>query len=325
MVIDESAVLRAREFEALVERALPSLLDIDSLEREPNLGSHRGPDFLARLLDGRVALVEVKTVPPATEARVRDAAAQLVKYGSAYERQTTDGRRPLLVLATSGVLAPERIQQLVEAGVSEVFDGPRLEAALPQAPWPRPSHQKRSTADGSDDGYRDLSQRIKQIPFGRQGWVAYQRTIRDILAALWCPPLEQPLSENSNNSGVNRRDVIFPNYSDDGIWKFLRDHYEAHYIVVDAKNYGHPIKKVEVLQIANYLGNHGAGLLGVIVCRNGVSNSAEVTRREQWIIHRKLLVFLSDEDIDQMVSFAIVGSDPAIVIRQKIEDFRLGI
>lgn len=324
-MIDESAVLRAREFEDLVERALPSLLDIESLEREPNLGGRQGPDFLVRLRDGRVALVEAKVVTPATGARVRDVAAQLLKYGSTYEQMVADGRRPVLALATSGVLAPERIQQLAGAGVSEVFDGPAIEAALPHASWPYPSSEDRQKFDTADGRAREFSQRIKQIPPGRSDWPAYQRTIRDILAALWCPPLEQPLSENSNSTGVNRRDVIFPNYSNDGIWKFLRDHYEAHYIVVDAKNYRKPIKKEEVLQIANYLGSHGAGLFGVIVCRSGVSDSADVTRREQWIIHQKLLVFLADEDIDQMVSFASVGTDPAIVVRQKIEDFRLGI
>ena len=49
-----------------------------------------------------------------------------------------------------------------------------------------------------------------------------------------------------------------------------------------------------------------------------------MTRREQWIIHRKLIIILNDDDLNQMVSFASNRSDPGIVIRQKIEDFRLG-
>jgi len=325
-VDDRAGGLRAREFETLVEMALPNLLEVETIEREPNLDGGRGPDFLARLRDGQVALVEVKTVTPATATRVRQTAARLVEYGEAYARgQAENQRPPQLVLVTSGVLAPERISQLMEAGITRVFDGPGLVAAAPQLPWTRIDVRERANPDVPPNLYVELARTLRQISPGKPGWAGYQRTVRDILAAVWCPPLEQPLSEHPNATGVNRRDIIFPNYAGEGVWKFLRDHYEAHYIVVDAKNYVKGVKKDEVLQIANYLGNHGAGLFGVIVCRNGPSVSAEITRREQWIIHRKLIVFLVDDDLDQMMSFAIDGTDPAIVVRQKIEDFRLGI
>ena len=66
-------------------------------------------------------------------------------------------------------------------------------------------------------------------------------------------------------TGVNRRDTVFPNYADDGVWKFLRDHYEAHFVVVDAKNCAGFVTKNAILQIANYLSAHGAGLFGIIV------------------------------------------------------------
>ena len=322
---ESSGYLREREFEELVGRALGFLMDVESIEREPHLGERSGPDFVARLRDGRVAVIEVRATTPATEARVRDAASRLLAFGSMYERFTSSDVKPDLVFITSGVLTPERVSLFKAAGVTTVLDGPALADAVPALPWPQWGPRKRPIEAAPESPSGELIYGLKQIAPGREGWAAYQRNVRDILAALWCPPLEQPISELSNSTGVNRRDIIFPNYATAGIWMFLRDHYQAHYVVVDAKNYNFPIKKDEVLQIANYLGDFGAGLFGVIVCRSGVSDSAEITRREQWVLHRKLLVFLTDEDLEQMASFASNDIDPATVVRQKIEDFRLSV
>ncbi len=41
--------------------------------------------------------------------------------------------------------------------------------------------------------------------------------------------------------------------------------------------------------------------------------------------YSKLIVGLSDEDVVQMVRTKTAGGDPAELVRQKIEDFRLGI
>jgi hypothetical protein len=166
-------------------------------------------------------------------------------------------------------------------------------------------------------------QGLEKIRPGRADWSLYQETVRDILAEMFCPPLEQPLTEHSNQGGVSRRDIIFPNYMEQGFWKFLRDHYEAHYIVFDTKNYTGNVKKNDVLQLANYLNTHGAGLLGVLVCRNAADRSAEVTRREQWILHRKMIIVLNDHDLEQMQALFFEDDDPVKVIKQKIEDFRL--
>jgi hypothetical protein len=41
--------------------------------------------------------------------------------------------------------------------------------------------------------------------------------------------------------------------------------------------------------------------------------------------HNKLIVGLDDEDVRQMIETKVAGNDPAELIRQKIEDVRLGI
>jgi hypothetical protein len=49
------------------------------------------------------------------------------------------------------------------------------------------------------------------------------------------------------------------------------------------------------------------------------------TLREQWILHDKLITPLTDSDVRQMLNDKKGGGDPAELIRQKVEDFRLSL
>lgn len=167
--------------------------------------------------------------------------------------------------------------------------------------------------------------RLKECRPGRENWGTYQRLIGEVLTFLFCPPLLRPLSEKTDANRINRRDFIFPNYCDKGFWAYLRAKYLADYIVVDAKNYQQEISKKDVLQISNYLKEHGPGLFGMIVTRNGVAESAVYTLREVWAIEKKMIIVLQDNDIEQMLLERLANREPENIIRQKIEDFRLSI
>lgn len=160
---------------------------------------------------------------------------------------------------------------------------------------------------------------------GKENWKVYQNLIGDVLTFLFCPPLLPPLSERADANKINRRDFILPNYCDKGFWAYLRSKYLADYIVIDAKNYRQKISKNEVLQISNYLKEHGTGLFGIIITRNGVSESAIYTLREVWAVDKKMIIILQDNDVEQMLLERLANREPENIIRQKIEDFRLSI
>jgi len=172
---------------------------------------------------------------------------------------------------------------------------------------------------------RQLLENLKSCQPGKKYWSDYQKLVGQILEHLFCPPLESPKSESSDKFKLNRRDWIFSNYSDSGFWHFLRQMYKADYIVVDTKNYKNPVSKTQVLQIANYLKSHGAGLFAIIATRKGVDGGAELTIREQWIVNNKMIIVLDDTDLENMLLSASSGGDPNKVIGQAIEDFRLSI
>lgn len=204
-------------------------------------------------------------------------------YKVVYERQHP-GVPVVSVLTVSGALPAGRLATLDRLGVDIVFDGPMLRAAAPNLPWPALAAVQSPTAAGGPATPNVLLAMLADldtVPRGKPGWSAYQRSVRDVLAAMLTPPLEQPLSENENDEKTNRRDIILPNYATDDFWSFLRAHYAAHFLVADAKNYAGQIKKNDILQLANYLSSRGAGLFGIIVCRGTEAKSAFLTRREQ--------------------------------------------
>lgn len=143
---------------------------------------------------------------------------------------------------------------------------------------------------------------------------------------MFTPPLGKPITELSDQAAANRCDFIMPNYAEQGFWAFLREKYQADYIVIDAKNYMGKVKKPQVLQIANYLKPHGAGLFGIIISRNGGDTSGcEHALREQWMIHRKLILVLDDDDIQSMLVARSEGRAAEELLGLKIERFRLSM
>ena len=108
-------------------------------------------------------------------------------------------------------------------------------------------------------------------------------------------------------------------------WQFMRAHYDAHYVVAEVKNLSGSPGKHEILQVANYLNPHGTGLFALVLARTELDATAMWICREQWVQHNKLIIGINDDDVHQMVENKLAGKDPAELVRQKIEDFRLGI
>jgi hypothetical protein len=167
-----------------------------------------------------------------------------------------------------------------------------------------------------------LIQSLKKIKIGKEEWSQYQKLLANIFEYIFVPPLSKPRYELSDKLKVNRRDIIIPNYSEAGFWAFLRNKYIADYLIIDAKN-TKGIKKEHVLQMANYLKEYGAGHFGIICGRTEPSRNAKFIQKELWIVQRKMIIFLNDNDVIQMLTMKDEAQMCEEVIKQKIEEFRL--
>ena len=310
----------------VVEQILPAVGATD-VRPEARMGQIGRADLLVEL-QGRPAIIEIKSVTPRTGLRYQEIVHQLHRYRDAYVEANQGHAQPKLILAVPGQV-PERQRAYFDQHEVEVWDGPYLKqlgqtVGLSDADLLGLETGAASPAAVPPSQATDLERRLTAVAAGKVEWSLYQSLCGDILAYLFCPPLEQPIGESANESRINRRDFVLPNYADAGFWHFLRVEFRAHYVVVDAKNYTRGVKKGEILQLANYLSPHGAGLFGLIVTRTSAARSAELTRREQWIIHQKLILVLNDDDLRQMLALKASGGRPEDIVRQQIEDFRLG-
>ncbi|QOV37282.1 hypothetical protein IM697_02135 [Streptomyces ferrugineus] len=269
-------------------------------------------------------IVECKKKLPQTSSRLEEFVGQIKRYG-ALARNQYAGLDQRLTLATPGKLAATHRHYLASHDIS-VWDGPWIYQQASSMGLEEEARRYVGDVDVSDNAEAvTFGNRLSKLSPGRESWALYQRLCQEIFEYLFSPPLRTPITESRNENGVNRRDFILPNYAPTGYWEFLRKEYRADYIVVDPKNYAGKVGKERVLQVANYLQRHGTGLFGIIVCRNGADRAAQLTIREQWILHDKMIIVLQDADLLQMLTDKSFGNDPVELIRQKIEDFRLGI
>lgn len=171
-----------------------------------------------------------------------------------------------------------------------------------------------------------LIEKLKSCDPGKRDWSLYQELVGDILEHLFCPPLKKPLPEHADKTKTNRRDFILPNYAENGFWHVLQRNYMADFVVADAKNYSRKIGKNEILQVANYLKPRGAGLFGMIFSRHGCDAAGGMhTLREQWLLHGKLILVLSDEEVCSMLIAMRDIRKPEYIVEEIIEQFRLSI
>jgi hypothetical protein len=305
----------------ILRRDLGIELGGSSVQGRPDMGFD-----VAAERGGEQLLIEVKLTTPQTSYRLEQMAAQLRAAADAHA-QRFPGSHPRLVLVIPGVLAETKRVKALKMGL-EVWDGPYLRAKARELGVEVPPGIE--LAEPADEAGRvfehDLLRRLEAVRPGRQDWSAYEKFCEDLLNFLFVPPLGPAISQSTDERNANRRDYVLPNYTmGDGWWQYMRVTYSADYVVAEAKNLSDPPGKSEILQVANYLNRHGTGLFAVILARHGLDDTARWICREQWLQHDKLIIAVDDDDVRQMIRTRVAGEDPAELIRQKIETFRLRI
>lgn len=313
--------LRANRFhkEAEFQQYLQKLLlqddRFDNVSIDKKIETTNGQKFVADVVFSRthhgkeeLYIVETKSPLAMTEQGIESAIRQLKYYRDIYP----DAH---FILAVPTVFAEEYRQRVRAAGFT-LWDSETLRLDIPDGSLP---------VNAVQDIYDELIDKLKNCQPGFENWQVYQKLVGEILAALFCPPLDAISEQNSDANRANRRDFIILNYADCGYWPYLQHRYKAEFIVVDAKNSAKKVEKKDILQVAYYLKEKGAGLFGLIFSRCGVNESAERHLQDIWQNENKMIIVLNDSDVEQMLLSRQSGNDPCRLIIEKIQEFRLRI
>ncbi|WP_059053627.1 restriction endonuclease [Paenibacillus senegalimassiliensis] len=294
-------------------------LDFSNVVMESQVHGDYGVDIAAEYR-GKKVLIQCKVSPIFSMNRLEQVLKQLSVYKSSKYK---------IVLAFPGELSSKQKSKLSEQDWLTVWDIDELSKIFhsqirrSQSEELKRLFEKNELFSKTEED--ELLIQLNNCSKGNRHWMAYQKICANILEHLFCPNLGKPIIELSDHIRANRRDIIMANYCDEGYWKYLRGRYRADYIIVDAKNYSTKVDKGCVLQMANYLKDYGPGMFGIIALRTEPKESAIYTQREIWMAHSKLIIFINDTDFEQMLMLKKNGNNSEEVIKQKIEDFRLGL
>ena len=174
--------------------------------------------------------------------------------------------------------------------------------------------------------YIQESQKLKsllnEISTGAAHATKYQQTVLEILNLLFNPELIDGATEVRTVEGTERRDIIFTNDSDQSFWDYIRNEHSSLLLMFEIKN----VSKLEAShlnQTATYLGDR-VGRLGFIVTR---SPASETSQKKAFSIFndsnpRKIILFLSDADLMEMLDMKCQLKDPMYFIQKAYRKFR---
>lgn len=319
-LIMDTRSFREFEFEKYLSELIKLNKDFSDTATEKIIGADRRKriDIYTKTKTDEL-YIEVKALSFLDSRGIKEVIRQLDLYKQ-------DAGKGKMVFAFPGVLAEDATIYFSKGNI-QVWDIPyiaeRFKNEIPKVS--HPIFQALFGKHSKKQLEKELIEKLEKTKSGKTEWNIYQKLLNEILARLFCPPLSNPIYELSDEFKINRRDFIMPNYCDSGFWAYIRNMYNADFIVIDAKNYTKKVQKKDVLQICNYLKSHGAGLFGIIITRNGGDTSCLHTIKEMWAMQKKLIIILTDEDIKQMLNLKAVGNNPEDIIKQKIEQFRLSL
>lgn len=173
--------------------------------------------------------------------------------------------------------------------------------------------------------YYELRQRIQGCPAGHEGWHIFEEACIETLRFLFVPPLTEPIIQPRTYSGIERRDAVFPNRNIDTFnnWGHLYKELDARMVLFEFKNYDkEEIGKDETNQTRNYL-TKPMGRLAIMCCNHMPNHAAHIKRNSVFSEERKIILFITKEQLIEMLFIKERGDEPSDLIMDMVERFYL--
>lgn len=164
---------------------------------------------------------------------------------------------------------------------------------------------------------------IKKLPSGKTDGAdtKYENAVGQLLPSLLYPNLDFAQVQARTESGVSIRDLIFYNTQRDPFLQQIYTDFGSRQVTFEMKNVA-AIERTHVDQLNRYMTDE-LGRFGVLVTRHPLKSAMFKRTIDLWSGQRKVIVTLTDADIEQMVEiFDSKQRDPLDVIAKKYAEFR---
>lgn len=166
-----------------------------------------------------------------------------------------------------------------------------------------------------------LLEDLAALPGGREHSRDYEELAVRMFNFALCPPLGTPAIQARSEDGLDVRDAMYPIFAGREFWSWLRGSCGAWFVVVECKNLleGPGQKDVESLQ--QYLYRGAMRSFGILVSRHVASEAAKKARRRSWQEFGKLIVFVDDALLGDLVRARDSGEHPEHLLQLQLLEF----
>lgn len=311
------ALLAAEGFKNLMPYAKPGQPD-------------RGVDWIFEAPDGRRFVAQAKLIRKGALAT------------SQLSRAAYDLESGLSLLAAEGAFLmvsanlTNAARDLALSGKITIWDADELSQLLEKHPAVRQAYSALVTSGdvlqdlvdkaakprtGSDPTADNLLSRLEKVEPGRRDWRSYEDVCIDILNYAFVPPLRLPKIQVKSEDGLDRRDAIYPITTGNPFWESIKYEFSSRLVVAEFKNYSDPIGQTEVESLQQYLLPKAKRSLGLLCSRYSPSDSALKARRRAWMLAENIILFLSDQDLKDIVSARALDGEPSDLLEAQMDQF----
>lgn len=168
-----------------------------------------------------------------------------------------------------------------------------------------------------------IRHRLRNCPAGKDGWREFEDACVEALTFLFVPPLNEPVPQPRSYSGIDRRDAVFPNrnFETENNWGRLYTELGARMVLFEFKNYKETeIGKEETNQTRNYL-TKPMGRLAILCCNKPPNDAAHKKRNSVFSEEGKVILFITVDDLEEMLFIKERGDDPSDFVMDLVERF----
>ena len=245
-------------------------------------------------------------------------------------RSLLNAKRALLIISTS-VLAKLKVE--IHKADVEIWDESVIQKLLAKHPSIETKVEQLVTAQTALSmlvtqpnrtidhiGTKLLAELEKVLP-GTAGWRNFEDACIAILNYVFVPPLRIPMIQKRSEDGLDRRDAIYPIGASSAFWESIKYDFSSRLVVAEFKNHEDAIRQSEVESLQQYLYPKAMRSFGLLCCRQQPSESAMKARRRAWMIGSAMILFITIEDLNELVKLRSSGADPSTLLDGQMTEF----
>lgn len=173
----------------------------------------------------------------------------------------------------------------------------------------------------------DLQERLRIINPGKEEATKYEEVCVDIIKFIFSEHIQFYKEQKKSNAGLYRFDfcgkIKHGNISE--FFETIQRFFNTKYIIFEFKNYKEEITQKEIYTTEKYLYEKALRKVAIIISRKGSDESAKKAARGSLRELGKLIVCLSDEDVNKLIDMKINKEDPADYLEALLDDMLMDL